>query len=84
MLTSSASPDLSTLILLLIVAVVVGIGVFFALTTLFRWLWNTTMPEVFDLKQLTYWQALRLLIMILMVSLILSSVGLKPFAFQLT
>ena len=57
---------------------------FFGITTLFKWLWNITMPEVFELGQLTYWQAFRLLILILIVSVILSSVDLKPFAFALT
>jgi hypothetical protein len=28
----------------------------------FQWLWNTTMPDVFGLKVLRYWQALRLLL----------------------
>ena len=31
-------------------------------TSLFGWLWNATIPEVFGLKQITYWQSLRLLI----------------------
>jgi len=35
----------------------------FVATALFRWLWNITMPEVFGLKRITYWQAFRLLIM---------------------
>ena len=29
---------------------------------LFQWLWNITMPQVFDLKIITFWQALRLLL----------------------
>ncbi len=29
---------------------------------LFQWLWNITMPEVFDLKLITFWQAFRLLL----------------------
>ena len=29
---------------------------------LFQWLWNTTMPEVFGLKIITFWQAFRLLL----------------------
>lgn len=32
------------------------------LTLLLHWLWNITMPEVFGLKEITYWQAFRLLI----------------------
>jgi uncharacterized membrane protein len=29
---------------------------------IFQWLWNTTMPEVFGLKTLTFWQAIKILI----------------------
>lgn len=32
------------------------------LIALFQWLWNTTMPEVFNLNTITFWQALRLLL----------------------
>lgn len=28
----------------------------------FRWLWNTTIPQIFGLKEITYWQSLRLLL----------------------
>ncbi|MGI6284784.1 hypothetical protein SEF58_03075 [Neomoorella humiferrea] len=38
------------------------IVLFFVITGLFQWLWNITMPEVFNLKKITFWQALRLLI----------------------
>jgi hypothetical protein len=33
------------------------------LVLIFRWLWNSTMPEVFGIKQLTFWQALKILIL---------------------
>lgn len=29
---------------------------------LFRWLWNITMPQVFNLNTVTFWQAFRLLL----------------------
>ncbi len=35
---------------------------FFAIIGLFQWLWNITMPDVFNLKAITFWQAFRLLI----------------------
>ncbi|KYH31964.1 MULTISPECIES: hypothetical protein [Neomoorella] len=38
------------------------VALFFAVTGLFQWLWNITMPEVFNLKRITFWQALRLLL----------------------
>ena len=50
-------PDLKlTLILLLFPLAVIFI------TRLFQWLWNTTMPELFHLKEVTFWQALKLLL----------------------
>lgn len=35
-------------------------------TALFQWLWNITMPDMFRLKRITYWQAFRLLILAVM------------------
>lgn len=32
------------------------------LAFLLRYLWNTTMPNVFDLKEIDYWQAFKLLL----------------------
>ncbi|MDO9536259.1 MAG: hypothetical protein Q7J85_13270 [Bacillota bacterium] len=43
-------------ILLMIVAL------FFLIVALLQWLWNITIPEVFGLKSVSYWQAFRLLI----------------------
>ncbi|SHK47008.1 hypothetical protein SAMN02745123_01963 [Desulforamulus aeronauticus DSM 10349] len=31
-------------------------------TVVFKWLWNTTIPQIFGLKEITYWQSLRLLL----------------------
>ncbi len=42
------------LIALVLIAIIVVV---------FRWLWNTTMPEVFGVKQLTFGQALKILIL---------------------
>ena len=44
------------------VAFLIAIVVFFLVVALFNWLWNITMPQVFALKRITYWQAFRLLI----------------------
>ena len=33
------------------------------LVFIFRWLWNSTMPEVFGVKQLSFGQALKILIL---------------------
>lgn len=39
-----------------------GIFLFVILVAIFQWLWNITMPQVFDLRTITYWQAFRILI----------------------
>lgn len=36
--------------------------IFFIIISLLQYLWNTTMPELFDLKQITFWQSFRLLL----------------------
>lgn len=40
-----------------------GILLFFLMTALFQWLWNITMPQVFNQKEITFWQAFRLLLL---------------------
>ena len=50
-------------------AKVVGIGAFlmallFISAAVLRWLWNITMPEVFNVNRITYWQCFRLLLMV--------------------
>ena len=50
-----------TIIIFVMIAVYLSI-----IPALLRWLWNITMPDVFGLKQLTFWQAFRLLIIAFM------------------
>lgn len=38
------------------------IGSLFLVAWLLQYLWNTTMPQIFNLKQINYWQAFRLLL----------------------
>ncbi len=46
----------------LFTAILAVIGLLFLVTALLQWLWNITMPDVFNLKNITYWQAFRLLL----------------------
>ena len=46
-------------VILAVLAVLVIIPL---IVMLFRWLWNTTMPDVFNLREITFWQAFRLLL----------------------
>ena len=32
-------------------------------TKIFQWLWNITMPQIFNLSTITFWEAVRLLIL---------------------
>lgn len=54
-------PGLSTVFGLagavVLIVLLIGLAIW-----LFQWLWNITMPEVFRMKQVTYWQSFRLLI----------------------
>lgn len=43
-------------------AVIIFAAVLLVITALLQWLWNITIPTVFNLKNVTFWQAFRLLI----------------------
>ena len=45
---------------IVIALAVVVLALFF--TSVFQWLWNMTMPQVFNLPQISYWIAFRLLL----------------------
>jgi len=45
------------------IGILVALVLIAILVLIFRWLWNSTMPEVFGIKQLTFWQALKILIL---------------------
>jgi len=46
----------------IITSVMVAVVLLFVFTQLLEYLWNTTMPQVFNLKLITFWQAFRLLL----------------------
>lgn len=46
----------------LIVGLTIGLLVISIITLIFRWLWNTTMPDVFGVKSLTFVQALKIML----------------------
>jgi ABC-type cobalamin transport system permease subunit len=43
--------------------IIAGVALVFVITALFQWQWNITVPDVFGLRQIAYWQAFRLLIL---------------------
>ncbi len=48
------------IVMLVVMLVVVAL---FVMTSVFEALWNTTMPQLFNLKLITFWQAFRLLLL---------------------
>lgn len=46
-----------------VIGLIIALVVIAIFAVVFRWLWNTTMPEVFGLKTLTFWQAIKILIL---------------------
>jgi hypothetical protein len=46
-----------------VVGIAIGALIVVIIVTIFRWLWNTTMPEVFGLKQLSFWQAFKIMLL---------------------
>jgi hypothetical protein len=50
-------------VLIIIGFVVLGAGLLFLLGLVVKGLWNWLMPEIFGLKQITYWQAWGLMVL---------------------
>jgi hypothetical protein len=46
-----------------VIGLAIGLVLIAIFAIVFRWLWNTTMPEVFGLKHLTYWQSIKVLLL---------------------
>jgi len=42
--------------------IVIVVAYALVVTALLQYLWNTTMPQVFNLRQIAYWQAFRLIV----------------------
>ena len=51
------NPLIIVLIVLVLIPALIALSI-----VIFRWLWNITMPQVFGLRPVTFWQAFRLLL----------------------
>jgi len=49
-------------ILALFLSTVLGILVVMVATALLGWLWNITIPDIFGIRQITFWEAFRLML----------------------
>lgn len=55
--------DIITTLIGAVVGLAIALVIIALVTLFFRWIWNMTMPEVFGIKSLTFWQAFRILIL---------------------
>ena len=46
----------------LVFGLLIGFVLLAIITLVFRWLWNTTMPDVFGVKSVTFWQAFKIML----------------------
>jgi hypothetical protein len=44
------------------IGLIIGLIILAIITLIFRWLWNTTMPDVFGLKSLSFGQSFKILL----------------------
>ena len=44
------------------IGLIIGLIILAIITVIFRWLWNTTMPDVFGLKSLSFGQSFKILL----------------------
>jgi hypothetical protein len=46
-----------------LIGLAIGLVLVTIVVVVFRWLWNTTMPDVFGLREISFWQAFRILLL---------------------
>jgi hypothetical protein len=46
----------------LVAGIIIGLVILAIITLIFRWLWNTTLPDVFGVKTVTFGQAFKILL----------------------
>ena len=54
--------DITGAVIGLAAGLIIGLIILAIITLIFRWLWNTTMPDVFGVKSLTFGQAFNTLL----------------------
>ena len=54
--------DITATLIGAIFGLLIGLIILAIITLIFRWLWNTTMPDVFGVKSLTFGQSFKILL----------------------
>jgi hypothetical protein len=54
--------DITATLMGAVFGLIIGLIILAIITLIFRWLWNTTMPDVFGVKSLTFGQSFKILL----------------------
>ena len=54
--------DIAATLIGAVIGLIIGLIILAIITLIFRWLWNTTMPDVFGFKSLTFGQSFKILL----------------------
>lgn len=54
--------DIAATLIGAVIGLIIGVIILAIITLIFRWLWNTTMPDVFGVKSLTFGQSFKILL----------------------
>ena len=46
-----------------IIGLAIGAAIMVVFTFVFRWIWNNVVPDVFGLKEISFWQAIGILVL---------------------
>ena len=46
-----------------VIGLIIGLVLVAILVVIFRWLWNSTLPEVFGVRELNFWQAFKIMLL---------------------
>ena len=55
--------ELAGTVIGLVAGLIIGLVILAIVTLVFRWLWNTTVPEVFGLRELSFWQSFKIMLL---------------------
>ena len=46
-----------------LIGLAIGLVLVAILVVIFRWLWNSTLPDVFGVREVTFWQAFKIMLL---------------------
>ena len=46
-----------------VIGIAIALVIVAILVVIFRWLWNSTLPDVFGVREVTFWQAFKIMLL---------------------